>query len=105
LPNWVPIAELSACPPGKGLEAVAGDRIVAVYNVDGEIFALDGVCSHQGGPLGKGKLNGCVVACPWHGWTFDVKTGQHQFAASIRQPRVPVRVVGTTIEVDIDSAA
>jgi nitrite reductase/ring-hydroxylating ferredoxin subunit len=100
--HWIAVAKLESCPPGASLEAVAGDRIVAVYNVDGEIFALDGVCPHQGGPLGRGALAGCIVTCPWHGWQFDVRTGQHQLSATIQQPRLAVRVRAGVIEVDLN---
>ena len=53
---------------------------------------MDGVCPHQGGPLGKGSLSGCVVTCPWHGWQFDVSTGLNQINANIQQPFFDVRV-------------
>ena len=69
---------MADCPPGSVQELVVEDRIVALYNVDGTLFALDGVCPHQGGPLGKGALEGCLVTCPWHGWQFDVTDGRHQ---------------------------
>ena len=75
MPNWIRVAELADLPPGQALEVVAGDRIVALFNVDGKVFALDGVCPHQGGPLGKGELCGGIVTCPWHGAKFDVRTG------------------------------
>ena len=98
---WHRIAAVADCPPGKCLELVAGDRIVALYNVDGQFFALDGVCPHQGGPLGKGRLEGCIVTCPWHGWQFDVTSGQHQLSASIRQERFETRVDGNEISVNL----
>lgn len=90
--GWLRLASAGDCPPGSAVELVASDRIVALYNVDGEFFALDGVCPHQGGPLGKGELRGCVVTCPWHGWQFDVRSGQHQTSASVRQQGFEVRV-------------
>jgi nitrite reductase/ring-hydroxylating ferredoxin subunit len=88
-------------PPGSGRECVAGDRIVAVFNVDGRFFALDGICPHAGGPLAKGELRGCVVTCPWHGWQFDVTTGQHQLNPRIQQPSLPVVVEGDELLVEI----
>jgi nitrite reductase (NADH) small subunit len=84
---WHRIAAVEDCPPGSGVEAVVGEHIVALFNVGGEFFALDGVCPHQGGPLGEGELNGCVVTCSWHGWQFDVRTGQHQLNRNVVQPR------------------
>ncbi len=99
--DWIPIARVSECPPGTALERVAGDRIVALYNVEGKFYALDGVCPHQGGPLGKGNLSAGVVTCPWHGWQFDVTSGCHQLNPRIVQPRFAVRVEGEAILVNL----
>lgn len=100
--TWLRVAKLSECPPGTVLERVAGERVIALCNVEGKLFALDGVCPHQGGPLGEGELVGTVLMCPWHGWQFDVCTGQHQLNRRVRQPQFQVRVEGDAIEVDID---
>lgn len=101
--NWIRIASVEECPPGHSRELVAGDRIIALFNVNGQFHALDGICPHQGGPLGKGTLNGCVVTCPWHGWQFDVTTGQHQTSASLLHTRFPVKVQGGGIFVDVEA--
>ncbi len=102
MPRWIEVAKLADCPPGSSLECVADDRVIAVFNIDGELFALDGICPHQGGPLGKGKLVGCIVTCPWHGWQFDVRTGRHQLNARMQHPRIPVRSEGDAVLVDLD---
>jgi len=99
--HWTPIARLDQCPPGSSTEWVADDSIVALFNVGGQLFALDGVCPHQGGPLGKGQLTGCIVSCPWHGWQFDVHTGTSQLNGRIAQMRYAVRVEGETILVNL----
>jgi nitrite reductase/ring-hydroxylating ferredoxin subunit len=101
--KWVRVADVTDCPPGGCLERVADDRIVALYNVNGTFHALDGVCPHQGGPLGKGRLDGTIVTCPWHGWQFNVCSGQHQLSQSIVQPRFSVRVEGNSVLVDLES--
>lgn len=73
------IAEKKDVPLGGCLPVTTPDRrLAALFNVDGEIFALDNVCPHAGGPLGEGSLEGTIVTCPWHGWSFDVKTGECQ---------------------------
>lgn len=100
--HWTPLTTTAECPPGACRELVAGDRIVALFNVDGQFFALDGICPHQGGPLGKGRLQACIVTCPWHGWQFDVQTGQHQASRSIRHGAFPVKVEGDTVFVDLN---
>jgi nitrite reductase/ring-hydroxylating ferredoxin subunit len=89
--EWKRIAELHECPPGSCLERVIEGRIIALFNVEGEFYALDGICPHQGGPLGKGRLAGTIVTCPWHGWQFDVRDGQNQLSRSLRQPSLPTK--------------
>lgn len=99
--TWTRLTRASDCPPGTAMELIAGDKVIALFNVEGAFYALDGVCPHQGGPLGQGLLDGCVVTCPWHGWQFDVPSGRHQTSAQIIQPRYDVRVEGDWILVDL----
>lgn len=75
--EWHKVADVAEVPQGAGKEIAVGGRLVALFNVDGEFRAIDGICAHQGGPLGKGKLAGGIVTCPWHGWQFDVAAGTH----------------------------
>ncbi len=95
--NWVRIASIDHCPPGSATQWVAGDQIVALFNVAGRLYALDGICPHQGGPLGQGQLDGAVVTCPWHGWQFDVRTGHHQVNESLCHPRLEVKIEGEDV--------
>lgn len=62
-------------PPGTGKVVDVGGASVALFNVEGRFHAIGNVCPHQGGPLGEGILDGCVVTCPWHFWQFDVTKG------------------------------
>jgi nitrite reductase (NADH) small subunit len=89
--KWVRVASLAACQSGSATEWVAGDQVIALFNVDGTLYALDGICPHQGGPLGKGCLEGTLVTCPWHGWQFDVRTGQHQVNQTLCHTRLDVK--------------
>lgn len=100
--TWHFAAVESQLPPGAALECVASDRMVALFNVDGVIHALDGICPHQGGPLGKGKLQGCILTCPWHGWQFDVSTGQHQTSKSLVHGKFRVKIEAGQILVALD---
>ena len=52
------------------------DRLAIVFNVDGKYYCIDDVCTHDGGPLSEGQLDGCQIICPRHGARFDVTSGQ-----------------------------
>ena len=89
---------------GKRIE-VAGKRI-AVFNVGGTFYAIDDACTHRGGPLSEGQLNGSQVTCPWHGAIFDVTTGQVRRPPAQRDVgSYPVRVAGDDIEIELEIAA
>ncbi len=103
MPSWIAIAAVDDCPPGTAIERVAGDRIVALFNVDGTFYAMDGVCPHQGGPLGEGALQGCIVTCPWHGWQFDVRTGQNQLSSQMRHPTFVVKIEDDRVLIDLET--
>lgn len=76
----------------------AGERWYALANVDGTFHAVDNNCPHNGGPLGKGRLEGREIECPWHGWRWDVVTGRSTWPeSSWRSRRVPVRVDGDDV--------
>lgn len=79
---------------------MAGDQVVALFNVAGTFYALDGVCPHAGGPLGEGVLRGSTITCPWHGWQFDVCTGQNCLNPRIQHTRFTVRVEGNDVVVE-----
>lgn len=87
------LIECAAVPAGQSAEVVANGRIFAIFHVDGAFHVLDGICPHAGGPLGQGTLNGCVVTCPWHGWQFDVTSGQHLLSDTIQQETYDVQIV------------
>lgn len=71
------IASLSDVPD-NGAHIVETDdgRTIAIFNCDGEIFAINNTCLHKGGPLGEGEVEDGVVTCPWHGWQYELKTGK-----------------------------
>jgi len=99
MPDWIAIARVDECAPGTAIERVADNKMVALANVDGRFHAIDGLCPHQGGPLGTGTLCGTVLTCPWHGWQFDVLTGCHQISPTVRQAVFEVREHAGIIEV------
>lgn len=95
--DWVAAMPLAELPPGAVAEALVGGEVVALVNVAGEVHALDGLGQHQGGPLGRGRLEGCVLTCPWHGWRYDITSGRQVLSERVRLRRYPVRVEGGTI--------
>lgn len=74
------IARVNDIPEGRGMIVLAPEGLeIAIFKVNGEIFALDNACPHMGGPLGEGEVSQedstYIVTCPWHGWEFNVCTG------------------------------
>jgi 3-phenylpropionate/trans-cinnamate dioxygenase ferredoxin subunit len=73
--DFIRVAKLEdIAEPGKQLVEV-DDRLVVLFRVEGEIYCLDDICTHDGGPLGEGELSGFSIACPRHGACFDVRSG------------------------------
>ena len=75
---------------------------LALVHRNGEFSAISGVCNHVGGPLGEGSLDGDYVVCPWHAWTFDVRTGENTVNAELKIPCFPVKVEGDQILVELE---
>lgn len=90
--DWQKVATTAEVAVGSGKEVVVGGRLVALFNIDGQFHAMDGVCAHQGGPLAKGKLEGSVVTCPWHGWQFNVTDGKHCLNPRLCQTSFEVKI-------------
>src|SRR6202171_131785 len=72
---FVTVGAVKLLPPGSATQVDIGGEAVAVCNVDGTLYATDGICPHSGGPLGHGALDGPILTCPFHGWEFDCRTG------------------------------
>lgn len=100
--DFVKVAQTNELEPSQGrLVDVKGKRI-ALFNVDGNFYALDDTCPHRGGPLSEGPIAGEQVTCPWHGSKFNIRTGD-VVGPPARQgvARYSVRVTGTDIEVEV----
>lgn len=67
---------MSELNPGEGKAVQVGEREIAVFNIEGDFYAIQNECTHEGGPLGQGMVFGCTVSCPWHFAEFDVTTGE-----------------------------
>ncbi|MET3652412.1 non-heme iron oxygenase ferredoxin subunit [Dyella japonica] len=75
LADWVFVGTRSEMLPGEFKVVWDGDTAIAVYNIDGDLYAIEDVCSHDGGELAGGQVHGFEVECPRHGARFDVRTG------------------------------
>jgi nitrite reductase (NADH) small subunit len=70
------VGRVEDIPPGTSKVVRINEKSIAVFNVEGQFYAIYNLCPHEGGPLGKGRVKGFVVSCPWHDLTFDVRNGQ-----------------------------
>ena len=99
-------SEVSVCrkdevaPGGFRCVEVEGRRIL-LYNVAGALFATSATCAHLGGPLDEGLFEEGVVTCPWHGWQFDVQTGESIYDPGRGVATYPVSVVGDDVLVEV----
>ncbi len=97
--NFVKVANLSELTPGNCMRAELNGREIALFNVDGKVYALDNTCLHRGGPLGEGMLEGDVITCPWHMWQYNVRSGECLNNPSVRAATFQVQVEGNDIMV------
>jgi CDGSH-type Zn-finger protein/multimeric flavodoxin WrbA len=75
--EWHDLGPAEALAKQPLQEVTAGGIRIALASVDGRFSAISGTCAHAGGPLGRGTLQDGIVTCPWHGWSFDARTGRH----------------------------
>jgi len=95
------VAKTSEIAPGTGKVVAVGGKTVAVFNCEGTFYAIDNTCKHRGGPLGEGSLSSTTVTCPWHGWEYDVKTGECTADRSVKVQTFDVKVEGDDIFVSL----
>ena len=97
--DYVRVAGTGDVKPGHGLVAEVNGKTLAVFNVDGTFHAIDNTCVHRGGPLGEGEAEGNIVTCPWHGWQFDMTTGECTKNPSAKVAVYEVKVEGADVKV------
>jgi nitrite reductase/ring-hydroxylating ferredoxin subunit len=105
MPNFVKIAELHELPPGAGRAFPAGSRSIALFQVNGTIYALDNACPHRGGSLAGGGITEFAVACPLHAWRFDVRSGDCLSRPDRRVSSYAVELRDGAVLVDLPAAA
>ena len=101
----ITVCPLDELPPGEVKIVHAGEISVGVYNLAGELYALEDRCSHDDGPLEDGPVDAarCTVECPRHGSLFDLRTGRPiTLPAYVPVETFPVRIEDDLIKLEID---
>lgn len=100
--EYVHLPGAAKIPPGRARAYPVGRYEIAVFNVNGELFALDNTCPHQGGPISEGWMEGPLVTCPWHAWCFDVRTGKMTLGDFASIDRFAIRREGDAVYVSTE---
>ena len=96
--NFVKIAEVSELDPGDRKVVEVEGQWVALFNIEGEFYAIADICTHDDGPLAEGEVHDHVIECPRHGATFDVRTGEVlSFPAITPVPSYEVKIDGEDV--------
>src|SRR5881396_1458905 len=93
------VAARSDVGPGKAIAVELTGQRIAVFNVEGTFYAIGDTCTHRGGPLSEGEVNGTTVTCPWHGAQYDLKTG------GVLTPPAPQGVASYKVVVEGDAVS
>lgn len=99
--DWIDVAAADEIPCGSYKLVDLDDAEVAVFNIDGAVYAIQDICTHDGGELTGGDVHGREIECPRHGARFDITTGEvtappafeplHTFPARVHEGRIQVR--------------
>lgn len=95
------VTTVSEVAPGQGKIFDLDGNSIAVWNLNGNFFAFQNICPHRGGPVGEGEVEGTVITCPWHGWSFDITTGASPINPAAKLTRYDVQVEGTDVKVAV----
>jgi len=101
--DWQTVAKVADIPARRVAVFQVGDHEVAVCNLDGQFYAIDDLCTHDGGSLDQGELDAAEIECPRHGARFDVRSGAvTQLPAFQPVETHPVRLEGDTVQVGVE---
>ncbi len=100
--DFVKVAKTNEIQTGEARLVYVKGKEIALFNVDGQLFALDNACTHEALPLVEGEISGHELTCPWHGAKFDIRTGEVLGPPAYEAvARYGVRMTGTDIEVEL----
>ncbi len=98
------VCELAELVDGAGREFIVGEQIIALFRTADRVYAVDGMCAHQGGPLAQGTVDAHCVTCPWHGWQYDVRSGQNMLTGKRMLNCFTVEIRGDEVWLDPTSS-
>ena len=100
--RFVEVARRSEIPEAGAIAVEADGKRLALINLEGEIYAIDDDCPHEGGPLSEGEISGDEIQCPWHASHFNIKSGRVMMDPATEDVATyKVRVVGDVVEVEV----
>jgi len=97
----VKVANVNDLKDGEAKVVEAKGETIALFKVNGQFFAVHNTCMHMGGPLGEGSLDNTIVTCPWHGWQYEITTGNCQTVQGVSVKRFNVKVQGNDVLVEV----
>jgi nitrite reductase/ring-hydroxylating ferredoxin subunit len=74
---------------------------VALFNIEGNFYAISNICAHEGGPLNQGTLEKTIVTCPWHGWKYDVRNGKSPHLGGDSVKSFKIKLIGNKLYLDL----
>ncbi|HEV3081098.1 MAG TPA: non-heme iron oxygenase ferredoxin subunit [Gemmataceae bacterium] len=96
------VATIEELPAGTAKAVVINGRKLALFNLGGNIYAIEDTCPHRGAPLSEGECDGTTVICPWHGASFDLTSGAVLSPpASSGVMAFKVQLVGNEVQIDL----
>ncbi|MEX0874204.1 MAG: non-heme iron oxygenase ferredoxin subunit [Actinomycetota bacterium] len=103
--NFVKVAKVSDIPSGEALQVEAGGQTMALVQVEGEVYCVQDICTHEHAHLSEGFCEGYEIECPLHGSIFDVRTGEvKSLPATDDLETFPVKVEDGEVLVDVEDA-
>jgi nitrite reductase (NADH) small subunit len=102
--TWRVVCRRQDIPADRGWPVQVGGESIAVFRVGHDVFAVANQCRHVGNPIDDGFVAGGCVTCPWHGWRYDLRTGEHLtlFGRRAGLRTYPVRIDGDDVLVDVE---
>src|SRR4051812_19460147 len=101
MPEFRTVCKVQEVPDGEGKTVAVGKKLIAVFRVGNEVFAIDDVCPHMGASLSGGYVEDGIVTCPWHAWRFRLSDGAWADNPRVKTGCYIVRVEGEDVQIQL----